>query len=80
MKYAELLAGRRLRFLEVSQVLILKVTLALSVIQTAFFDAFARHISTKSVQHIYLNISPASARSRRSCNLVRDPEQRIPML
>ena len=29
-------------------------------------------MSAKSVQHIYLNISPASARSRRSCNLVRD--------
>jgi hypothetical protein len=43
MKYAELIAGRRLHFLEVSQVLILKVTLALSVIHTAFFDAFTRH-------------------------------------
>jgi len=43
MEYAELLAGRGLRFLEVSQVLIFKITLALSVIQTAFFDAFARH-------------------------------------
>jgi hypothetical protein len=47
MKYAELLAGRRLRFLEVGQVLVFKVTLALSVIQTAFFDAFTRHILSK---------------------------------
>ena len=58
MKYAELLAGRGLRFLEVSQVLILKVTLALSVIQTAFFDALARHNLSKKCAHIYLNISP----------------------
>ncbi|MGZ4853053.1 MAG: hypothetical protein ACXV3D_07710 [Halobacteriota archaeon] len=53
MKYAELLAGRGLRFLEVSQVLILKVTLALSVIQTAFFDAFTRHdLGKKCATHL----------------------------
>lgn len=72
MKYAELLAGPRLRLLVVGQVLILEVALALSVIQTAFFDAFARHNLSKSVQHIYLNIFACPCGGPMKSNLVRD--------
>ena len=43
VKHAELFASCRLRFLEIGQILILKVALALCVMQAAFFDAFARH-------------------------------------
>lgn len=56
VKHAELFASCRLRFLEISQILILKVALALCVMQTASFDAFARHTLTKTVHPICLNI------------------------
>jgi hypothetical protein len=53
VKYAEFLASHGFRFLVVGQVLILKVTLALSVIQAASFDAFVLHnLSKKYATHL----------------------------
>ena len=43
MKNTEIFASCRLRFLEISQILILKVARALFVMKAAFFDTFARH-------------------------------------
>lgn len=56
VKHTELLTSCRLRFLEISQILILKVTLALCVMEAALFDAFARHALNLTVDSIYLNI------------------------
>lgn len=56
MKYTELFASRWFRFLEIGQILIRKVALALCMMQTAFFNAFARHTFNSTVHSIYLNI------------------------
>ena len=72
MKYAELLASHGFRFRVIGQVLILKVTLALSVIQAASFDAFTRHnLSKKCATHLPKHFRRRLAQPK-SRNLVRD--------
>jgi len=82
MKYAELLASHRFRFLVVGQVLILKVTLALSVIQAASFDAFTRHnLSKKCATHLPKHFRRRLARPKESQSRAgQNPDKTIQML
>jgi hypothetical protein len=67
MKYAELLTSHGLCFLVAGQVLILKVTLALSMIQAASFDAFTRHnLSKKCATHLPKHFRRCLARPKES--------------